>query len=140
MRVLPSSVMPRAILALLLSGLITFLVAQAGQTVTLILLFLVLALGLYAGSAIVIASRAYPAHTVLRGRRRRSPPWWRPRWWPPRWPWGEGPHSGTREPRRPLLPHMPSRGAEAIPDEELFSPGLEEFYRPNLEEPYRPNP
>lgn len=106
MRRVQRSVAERAVVALLVSGALSYLAWRAGDAVMLALLF---ALLLAVSFALLTIAPDAIAH-------------WRGHHW--RWWWrssGEdGPFwSGTRIPRHPRQPPLPARGATATPQDTL---------------------
>ncbi|MBF6589302.1 MAG: hypothetical protein IVW57_02075 [Ktedonobacterales bacterium] len=103
MRTLQRKMPVRWIIALVLSAMMTFALWRAGEGVTLVLLFALLTVALFACLSI-----APDAIAAWRGRCGR---WsWRARGGQWGSDWG-----GVREPRRPRPPFMPPRAAAAEP-------------------------
>ncbi len=100
MRAVQRTVAARSAVALLVSALLSLAAWWAGKGVMLAILFALLAVVLFA--LLTVAPDVIAA--------------WRGHYW--RWAWRSpgGDWTGVREPRRPRLPFMPSRGAAARPD------------------------
>lgn len=106
MRRIQRSVAGRAVVALLVSGALSYLVWQAGSAAMIALLFALLLVVSFA-----LLTIAPDAIALRRGHEWRW--WWRASG-------DDGPFwAGTRIPRHPRQPLLPARGAEATPDDAL---------------------